>query len=265
MSLFLTVGVRNVRLDLGLPSPVWRVEDFYATPVRYPEQWMKAASIISVSVLDSYFDVVCFSVCVFQTHNPVPSVSGLVVPGYINSRQDAIDPSNLLLLEATPSGIVARPLKTRLERTMSRSVVLLQLCSPGEKRNMDDDYEQSETVNRTRKHVERELRNFRDRWTELGSEKGYKWIHSTISLGGALAYQLGLGGYLAGPVSPSAYIVLMGLHKAAAGQNISEKENRAVTVEDFLRDHRFEEKHSLRLRPGWRFLAPIPLRETSKS
>lgn len=188
-----------------------------------------------------------------------------MVPGYIKSRQDVHDPSSLLLLEATPSGIVARPLKTRLERTQSRSVMLLQLCSPGEKRNVEEDYEQMEIVNRTRKHVERELRQFRDRWTELGKDKGYEWFHSTVALGGALSYGLGLQPYTSGPISPSAYLVLLGLHQAAAAQNIRERDNLGVKVEDFLRDYRFEETNAVRLRPGWRFLAPIPLRETSRS
>ena len=189
-----------------------------------------------------------------------------MVPGYITKKQDELDPSNLLLLEATPHGIVAHPLKTRLERTLSRSMILLQLCSPGEKRNTeDDDSDQLPTVQRAKQHVEHELRLFRDTWIELGQQKGYKWIHSTIGLGGALAYGLGLQEYTSGPVSPSAYLVLMGLQKAAAAQNINEKEHKVIKVEDFLRDYRFEEHNAVRLRPGWRFLAPIPLRETSKS
>lgn len=171
-------------------------------------------------------------------------------------------------MEATPSGIVARPLKTRLERTQSRSVLLLQLCSPGEKRNVeneDDDYEQMPLVQRTRQHVEKELKNFRDVWTELGEQKGYKRFHSTVALGGAFVYGLGLQDYASGPISPSAYLVLLGLQKAAAAQNIDERENKSVKVEDFLRDYRFEEQNAVRLRPGWRFLAPIPVRETSRS
>jgi len=183
---------------------------------------------------------------------------------------------------------VARPLKTRLERTQSRSVMLLQLCSPGEKRNLndsdgnDDDADATENgdgddekskqqsskkqmVQRTRQHVDRELKNFRDRWTELGNDKGYARFHSTVALGGAVSYGLGLQEYIKGPVSPSAYLVLMGLQKCAAAQNVSERENRLVKVEDFLRDYRFEERNAVRLRPGWRFLAPIPVRETSLS
>ena len=192
---------------------------------------------------------------------------GLIVPGYITTRASEYDPTNLLLMEATPSGIVARPLKERLERSASRSIILLQLNCPGEKRNKfdHDDDEQSDVVRRTREYVERELRHFRDRWVPLGEEKMYTWAHSTLGLGGALAYGLGLQKYYSGPVSPSAYVVLMGLHKAAAAQNISEKENLRVKVEDFLRDYRFEEKNSVRMRPGWRFLAPIAMKEMSRS
>jgi hypothetical protein len=171
-------------------------------------------------------------------------------------------------LEATPSGIVARPLKTRLERTQSRSVILLQLCCPGERRNIvgeDEEEEELPIVVRARDHVEKELKNFRDQWTKLGDEKGYKWFHSTVQVGGAVTYGLGLQNYASGPISPSAYFVLMGLQKAAAAQNIIERENRQVKVEDFLSDYHFEEKNPIRLRPGWRFLAPIGLRETTRS
>lgn len=177
----------------------------------------------------------------------------------------------MLLLEATPSGIVARDLKTRLEMTQSRSVMLLQLCSPGERRNLSEDEMElpenkpSSLVVRTREHVEKELKNFRDRWTELGKEKGYQNFHSTVSLGGAVSYGIGLKDYVDGPVSPAAYLVLMGLQKAAAAQNIAERDTRQVKVEDFLRDYRFEEANAIRLRPGWRFLAPVPVRETSRS
>lgn len=189
---------------------------------------------------------------------------GLVVPGYVKARQDAFDPSNLLLLEATPSGIVARSLKTRLEHTQSRSMVLLQLCSPGEKRNVENDYDQGLTVERNRQYLEQQLTTFRDRWIAVGQEKRYDRFHSTVTLGGALVYGLGLQDYVSGPVSPSAYLVLLGLQKAAVAQNITEKENLRVKPEDFLRDYRFEEKNSVRLRPGYRFLAPITLRETSR-
>jgi hypothetical protein len=192
---------------------------------------------------------------------------GLIVPGYIRSRADKYDPTNLLLLESTPSGIVARPLKERLERSASRSVLLLQLNCPGQRRNTadQDDDQQLESVQRTRLYVERELAKFRDVWVALGEDKSYKRIHSTLGLGGALAYSLGLQEFVSGPTSPSAYLVLMGLHKAAVAQNISEKENKQIKVEDFLRNQRFDEKNSVRLRPGWRFLAPIALKENSRS
>lgn len=192
---------------------------------------------------------------------------GLIVPGYIKNKSDMYDPTNLLLLEATPNGIVARPLKERLERSFSRSILLLQLACPGERRNSDDeeDANQSEIVKRARKYAERELRQFRDRWIELGADKNYQWLHSTVGLGGALNYGLGLQVYSSGPVSPAAYFVLMGLFRAAAAQNINERENRNVKVEDFLRDHRYVEKDTVRLRPGWRFLPPIAMKENSRS
>ena len=57
---------------------------------------------------------------------------GIIVPGYIKNKKDLYDETNLLLMEATPSGIVARPLKERIEFSASRSILLLQLNCPGE-------------------------------------------------------------------------------------------------------------------------------------
>jgi hypothetical protein len=210
-----------------------------------------------------------FSARIFCISTKTRQTAGIIVPGYIENRMDSINPTNLLILEATPSGIVARNLRDRLERTASRSVILLQLCSPGEKRNLagsdDEDYEQMPIVDRARKHVDRELTKFRDTWIGLGDEKSYKMIHSTVGLGGALAYGMGLQNFLSGPVSPSAYLVLMGLQQAAAAQNLNQREHETVKVEDFLRDYRFEDANAVRLRPGYRFLAPIPMRENSRS
>jgi hypothetical protein len=53
-------------------------------------------------------------------------------------------------------------------------------------------------------------------WVALGEEKRCKRIQSTVGLGGAIAYGIGLQEFVSGPTSPSAYLVLMGLHKAAA-------------------------------------------------
>jgi hypothetical protein len=200
---------------------------------------------------------------------------GLVVPGYVRTRADAFDPTNLLLLEATASGIVARPLKERLELSASHSVLLLQLASPGEQRNRivggDEETSSSQQilVARTRAHVERELKRFRDTWVPLGAQYHYQYLHSTLTLGGALAYGLGLYRQslvpMQGPVSASAYLVLCGLQQAAAAPSITDVENRRIQPEDFLRDYRLTEEHAVRLRPGWRFLAPITLKQSSSS
>lgn len=199
---------------------------------------------------------------------------GIIVPGFVRQKHDEFDPSNLLLLEATPQGIVARSLKTRLERTQSRSVVLLQLNAPGEQRdfvNTDDDDETDESkmssrqlsVRRVRKHVDRELIKFRDKWIQLGQEYKFQYLYSSLAIGGALAYGLGFHSYLAGPVSPSAWLTVMALQRAAAAQNVNEQKERfLIKPEDFLRaDHRLgDESNPLRMRPGWRFLAPQTLR-----
>jgi len=213
--------------------------------------------------------------------------AGLVVPGFVKNKNNKVvdETTNLVLLEATPQGMVARPLKDRLEQTAAHSVLLLQLCSPGEQRNVvgggdddDDDEEDDEeddskdanitptqkAVRRARRHVERELTAFRDRYLAAAANNHYAYLHSTVTLGGALAHWTGLQEYLNdGPVSPAAYLVLTGLQQAAAAPALSERETRAVKVEDFLRDYRFTERDAVRLRPGWRFLAPIPLKQSS--
>ena len=205
---------------------------------------------------------------------------GLVVPGYIRTRSDEYDPLNLLLLEATPGGIVARPLKERLELSTSHSVILLQLASPGEQRNRIVDNSSSESqssqqilVTRTREHVVKELKRYRDTWVSLGTQYKYQYLHSTLTIGGAVAYALGLYDILQssstfsikGPVSPSAYFVLSGLQQAAAAPSITDQENFKIKPEDFLRDYRLTEQNAVRLRPGWRFLAPISLKQSSTS
>jgi len=209
--------------------------------------------------------------------------AGLIVPGYVKDRRDAYEATNLLLLEATPKGIVARPLKDRLEQTTANSVLLLQLCSPGEQRNVvgggsndDDDDDNNnnhpdeetptqKAVHRAREHVERELATFRDRYLQAGRDNNYHRLHSTVTLGGALAHATGLQQYSAGPVSPAAFLVLRGLQQAAAAPNLHDRETRACKPEDFLRDYRFTEHDAVRLRPGWRFLAPLPLKQGSGS
>lgn len=207
---------------------------------------------------------------------------GLIVPGYVTTRSDEFDPTNLLLLEATASGIVARPLKQRLEQSAAHSVLLLPLCSPGEQRHRtstaaaeDDPHtanvsssapsSQQMAVARTRKHVEDELRRFRDQWIRAGAQQHYHYLHSTVTLGGALAHVLGLQAYTDGPVSPSAFLVVAGLQQAAAAPAVSAAEQRSCRPSDFRRDSRCTDRDVVRLRPGWRFLAPIPLKQASRS
>lgn len=207
---------------------------------------------------------------------------GVIVPGYLKTKADAFDPSNLLLLEATASqGIVARPLKSRLEHSQARSIVVVPLQVPGERRDaIGEDYESRNTsrnaksksgapppqsaqalsATRTRQHLEKELKNFRDRWIQLSQDKKYQWMHSTLTLGGALIYKLGLQDYVEGPLSPSAWLTLMALQQGAAATNLDIKQRQRVIPEDFLRHPTVHDERAVRLRPGWRFLAPINVR-----
>ena len=206
---------------------------------------------------------------------------GIIVPGFVKAKPDEFDTSNLLLMEATPQGLVARSLKTRLERSQSRSVLLLQLNLPGERRDFDstnyedddDDNDDNDkplssrelAVRRTRHYLNRELIKFRDKYLELSPKYHFSWMYSTLAIGGGMAYGLGWtrGIYWQGPVSPFAWFVLMALQQGAAAQNLNEQHERfQVKPEDFVRPSgTLDETNPLRLRPGWRFLAPIPLRE----
>lgn len=190
-----------------------------------------------------------------------PKSSGIVVPGYIKHKGDAFDPSNLLLLEATAGeGIVARPLLTRLEVSESRSVVLLPLALPGERRN-DQFYEPTSSVAATELIVYKKLEEFRDTWIKTSQDMNYKRAHSTLGLVGALAYALGYHTENAGPTSPAAWFVTKALTEAKIAQNVTERTIKESKVEDFLRDYRFQDQDVIRLRPGWRFLAPVSFRE----
>ena len=132
----------------------------------------------------------------------------MVVPGYAKTRAEALDPSNLLLLEATAgSGIVARPLLSRLEISQSRSVVLLPLAMPGERRhnnNANDEHNATPSEIATELLVRKKLEGFRDTWTKLSEAQKYHRAHSTLGIVGGIAYACGLQQYLPVPVSPAA-------------------------------------------------------------
>ena len=176
-------------------------------------------------------------------------------------KSDRYDPSNLLLLEATASeGFVARPLLTRLEMSESRSVILLPLAFPGERRN-DQFYEATTSVVATEQIVYQKLEEFRDNWVKSSKTFNYSSIHSTLGLAGALAYFFGYQTSNPGPTSPSAWFVTKALADAKVVQNVSERTIKESKVEDFLRDYRFQDQDVIRLRPGWRFVAPVSFRE----
>jgi hypothetical protein len=242
-----------------------------------------------------------------QTRNDLSSTTdssydhiGIIVPGYIHSKKDQYDPLNLLLLEATTSGIVARPLKERIEQSASRSILLLQLNCPGEERHQKSSSSSSTTTNdmepmmkkdminknkknqnmeknqsvdsrqisvqRTRDYINQELVKFRDTWITMSHQRSYSYIHNTIVMGGALLYATGMNQYYkTGLISPSAYIVLCALQKAFIAPSYHDSENHAIKVEDYLRDCRVVEQNAIRLRPGYRYLTPIPIKDQTRS
>lgn len=190
---------------------------------------------------------------------------GIVVPGFSKTKEEELDPSNLLILEATASdGVVARSLLTRLEMSQSRSVILLPLASAGERRN-DEDYEPTEKIVRSKDYMQKQLLEFRDKWIAESKKQEYASGHSTLGIIGAMGYVTGLYVTSPAPVSPSAWLVVSALQKAGVGENLSDRTALETRVEDFLRDHRFNDKDTVRLRPGWKFLPAVTMREMSRS
>jgi len=190
---------------------------------------------------------------------------GIVVPGYEKEGMP-YDPSNLLLIEVTASGgIVARPVLDRLEMSQSRSVILLPLNVPGDNRN-DDDYEAPEKTQKVHEYIEKQLCNFRDKWTKASKLQNYANAHSTLSILGVLGYSLGLKDVWRAPISPSAWLVVSALQAAGVGEKLTDRSAMETRVEDLLRDHRFHgDNESVRLRPGFKFLPPVVMREMSRS
>ena len=237
-------------------------EDFCALMIT-ASPYQRESSITAVSFLSKDFALLdlCNKISIFLGSAIVTSILGIVVPGYVKSKSDRYDPANLLLLEATAAeGIVARPLLTRLEMSESRSVLMLPLALPNERRN-DQFYEASSSVVATEQIVYQKLEEFRDKWVELSKQMNYSSAHSTMGLIGAIAYFLGYHTANPGPTSPSAWFVTKALAEAKVVQNVSERSVKEAKVEDYLRDYRFQDQDVIHLRPGWRFLAPISFRE----
>lgn len=197
---------------------------------------------------------------------------GIVVPGLSDAPGAQHDPSNLCLLEATSgSGIVCRPLLTRLEMSRSRSVVLLPLSCPGEHRQQDavgefdDESGLSEKTKLLKAQTRHCLSKFRDKWLKDSELNRYSDSHSYLSIMGTLLYLTNIYPSFPIPVSPSAWLVVSALQECGAAMKLNEKQAQQTRVEDFTRDGRFFEKDSVRLRPGWKFLSPVAMRETSVS
>ena len=187
---------------------------------------------------------------------------GIVVPG------PADDAEQLCLLEATAgSGVACRPLLTRLEMSRSRSVMLLPLTCPGERRNevFDDEDHADERTNFLKGHTHAELVKFRDQWLADSRAQGYQAQHAALSAVGALLYATGFYPTFPVPISPSAWLVVAALQACGAAMKLNEKQAQQTRAEDFTRDGRFFEEDTVRLRPGWKFLSPVALRETSVS
>jgi hypothetical protein len=194
---------------------------------------------------------------------------GIVVPGQSTAKGAEHDPANLCLLEATSgSGVTCRPLLTRLEMSRSRSVILLPLSCPGERRfevDHGDEGGLSEQTKLVRSITHSELAKFRDKWLAESISQDYKSHHSYLSIMGACLYRTGLYPTFPIPISPSAWLVVQALQECGAAMKLNEKQSQQTRVEDFTRDGRFFERDTVRLRPGWKFLNPLVMRENSVS
>ena len=188
---------------------------------------------------------------------------GIVVPG----KGATHDPTNLCLLEATSgSGITCHPLLTRLEMSKSRTVILLPLSCPGEHREYGEEDESiSEKTQFLKNQTYNELSKFRDKWLLDSKTQNYQSQHSYLSIMGAMLYLTGLYPTFPIPISTSAWLVVQALQECGAAMKLNEKQSQQTKVEDFTRDGRFYEKDCVRLRPGWKFLSPVVMRETSVS
>lgn len=198
-----------------------------------------------------------------------PNRVGIVVPGRSTAKGAEHDPSNLCLLEATSgSGVACRPLLTRLEMSRSRTVILLPLSCPGERRGEVDGRDEralDSTTEFLKNQTYNELVKFRDKWLADSEAQNYESAHSALSITGALLYLTGLYPTFPVPISPPAWLVVSALQECGAATKLNEKQSRETRVEDFTRDGRFFERDTVRLRPGWKFLSPVVMRETSVS
>mmetsp|Transcript_23553 Transcript_23553/g.54754 ORF Transcript_23553/g.54754 Transcript_23553/m.54754 type:complete len:153 (+) Transcript_23553:639-1097(+) len=146
--------------------------------------------------------------------------------------------------------------------SQSRSVLLLPLVGAGERRNDDeDDYDPNSSMAKRHAFKEKQLVDFRDAWLKQSQEQHYARAHATLGILGALGYALGVHQTSRAPVSPSAWVVVTALQHAGVGENLHYRTAMETRVEDFLRDCRFFEKDTVRLRPGWKFLPPVTMRE----
>ena len=146
-------------------------------------------------------------------------------------------------------------------------MILLPLTCPNERRHAIDYDEEEENEKTTflKHQTHDELVKFREKWLADSRAQNYQAQHSTLSIMGALLYATGLYPTFPVPISPAAWLVVAALQECGAAMKLNEKQAQQTRVEDFTRDGRFFEKDTVRLRPGWKFLSPVVMRETSVS
>lgn len=188
---------------------------------------------------------------------------GVVVP---HPASDAIDAEKYILEFTAGDGVVARPLLSRLEMSRSRSILLLPVCLPGEQRDPNgSDYIESEKSKAMRAKLTQKMNQFRDVAIRTSQQNGFGKLHSTLSMAGSIAYAMNIHEkfpFL--PVNPSSWLVVSALQEAGAAAAVEERAALNAKPGDFLRDHRFHEGDCVRLRPGWRFMRPVAVRENAR-
>ena len=130
----------------------------------------------------------------------------------------------------------------------------------------DEDFQAPEKAKRTQEYLERQLSDFRVKWVENSIQQGYAYARSSLSIIGALGYGLCIGvqDVSRAPVSPAAWMVLSSLQSAGVGENLNDRDALEIRVEDFVRDHRFHDENTVRLRLGFKYLPPVTLREMAR-
>lgn len=184
--------------------------------------------------------------------------AGILVP----SKKKTSESTDLLILEAIASeGIIARPLLQRLQSSQSRSILVLPLNIPGERRT-DNHYTPSLPTLKIRQKIHEKLYEFSKTWVSISQKQRYQCHHTSLTIFGSLIYALNVHNYFNIPVSPSAWLITLALMDINAIRKGNENIAMSAKVHDFINTNFFLGINNiLPIRPGWKFGKPIIVRQ----